>query len=498
MPVTLVRRLPAWVPRAVDRFRGRGAGRSPFGHGFALLARFPRAHLHVAAGVGAGTALMLTSALWTGGDRPHAAHRLDTSSTLRPVPAVAPIEIPPAPAKRDSAPSGGPGEPGQPEVQRARAPADAEPPWRVVTVREGDSLARIFQREGLSPASLFELMDSGRVVGELRRIHPGDELLYRTGVDDKLLELRYHFSPLEYVEARRPDPESDFEARRVELEPERRERFAEAEIQTSLFVASKRAGLPTGLTMQLAYIFQWDIDFILDIRKGDSFHVLYEEQYLDGERIGHGPIVAAEFVNRGERHRAVRYVDSEGDADYYGPDGRSMRKAFLRAPVQFTRVSSSFNLRRRHPVHKRVMPHRGIDYAAPTGTPVLAAGDGRVTTVKRHHASGNYIVIRHSEQYQTKYLHLSRFAKGMRPGKRVRQGDVIGYVGATGWATGPHLHYEFLLSGVHRNPRTVPLPKAEPIPEGERQRFQAATQPLLAELRTLSEAERVALNDDGG
>ena len=234
--------------------------------------------------------------------------------------------------------------------------------------------------------------------------------------------------------------------------------------------------------MRLEKIFQWDIDFLLDIRAGDEFSILFEELYLDDQLIDTGRILAAQFVNQGELHRAVLYTDSTGIDRFYSPDGESMRKDFLRAPLEFTRISSNFNLKRHHPLFKTSMPHRGIDYAAPVGTPVLAAGDGTVRIASRTHANGNYVVLRHGETFETKYLHLSRIARGIRGGTRVEQGKVIGYVGATGYATGPHLHYEFLVNGVHQNPRTVELPKAKPIPASERSRFEQSTAIILAQL----------------
>ncbi|MEJ2088020.1 MAG: peptidoglycan DD-metalloendopeptidase family protein [Gammaproteobacteria bacterium] len=261
----------------------------------------------------------------------------------------------------------------------------------------------------------------------------------------------------------------------------------------SLFMASQRAGLDDALTMRLAHIFQWDIDFVLDIRKGDEFYVLFEDRYLDDKFIGYGEILAAEFINQGQSYRAVRYMDEEGHGDFFNPDGRNMRKAFLRAPVEFSRISSNFNLRRKHPLYKRTMPHRGIDYAAPTGTPVLAAGNGKVQTVSKSSANGNYVVVQHGEQFVTKYLHLSRFARGIRRGSRVEQGQVIGYVGSTGWATGPHLHYEFLVNGVHQNPRTVKLPDAKPVPEGQQQRFASVTAPYFSLLDNYKEQIQLAL-----
>ncbi len=380
-------------------------------------------------------------------------------------------------------------------VPSLSAPAQAEPlPWQSEQVRPGDSLARIFQRRGLRPAELHAILESGSEARRLTRIHPGETLKYRTDEDGRLLAVRYEFSRLEAMEASRADADGAFESRLVRRTPDTRVVFKEGRIDSSMYLAARRAGLEDATIMNLANIFQWDIDFVHDIRPGDSLHVLFEEQWIDGEKVGNGPIVAAEFVNRGRRHQAVRYTASDGRSDYYAPDGRSMRRAFLRAPVEFTRISSNFNMRRMHPIHNRVIPHRGIDYAAPTGTPVMAAGDGVVTTAASHHANGNYIIIRHGEQYQTKYLHLHRFARGIRNGTRVRQGQVIGYVGMTGWATGPHLHYEFLVNGVHQNPRTVNLPQAEPIADSERDRFLAATRDLMASLNEKRSEERVAMS----
>lgn len=357
-------------------------------------------------------------------------------------------------------------------------------------VRAGDSLARIFERAGIPARELAAVLDAGPVATGLKRIYPGQELVFAVDANDQLARLTYAPSRLESVIF---DREGDaFVGNAIKREPQRVSSYREGTIDHSLFVAGQRAGLDDELTMRLAQIFQWDVDFVLDIRKGDSFHVLFEELYVDDELIGFGDILAAEFVNQGSVHRAVRYVTPDGRAEYFGPDGSSMRKAFLRAPLDFRRISSDFNLRRVHPLHKRSMPHRGIDYAAPTGTPVYASGDGRIKIASRNAASGNYVVIQHGEQFQTKYLHLSRFGKGIHSGVRVRQGQLIGYVGATGWATGPHLHYEFLVNGTHKNPRTVDLPKAEPVPVDQRATFQQQTAPLLAILSNQREDVQVA------
>ncbi|NIP16058.1 MAG: peptidoglycan DD-metalloendopeptidase family protein [Pseudomonadales bacterium] len=340
---------------------------------------------------------------------------------------------------------------------------------RSAEVGRGDNLALIFQREGIPAVELQRLLASEPFGPRLKRIFPGHEFTFTLDSGSNLVKLSYAPGPFSALEFHRAG--DTFVGREVTQSPERTTNYKQAGIDHSLFVASQRAGLTDGLTMNLAQIFQWDIDFVLDIRAGDEFHVIYEELYLGDEFIGPGNILAAEFVNQGERYQALRYVDAAGESGYYSPDGRNMRKAFLRAPVEFSRISSNFNLRRKHPLVNRTMPHRGIDYAAPSGTPILASGDGTVTKASRTKANGNFIVLKHGEQFVTKYLHLSKFARGVRRGARVKQGQVIGYVGATGWATGPHLHYEFLVNGVHKNPRTVNLPDAEPIEETELARF---------------------------
>ena len=364
-------------------------------------------------------------------------------------------------------------------------------PWQNLTVRSGESLARIFDREGISARALSALMASGPLAKRLADLRPGDRLELREE-NGKLLGFRFRPSRLETLTFSRDSGDaSRFEAEQELRSPTVTERTAQVVIEDALFLAAQKAGLNDRLALALAEIFQWDIDFVLDIRKGDRFELLYEEQSLDGEVIGTGAILAARFVNQGEIFEAVRYEDPAGNGSYYTPEGRSLRKAFLRAPVKFTRISSNFNLRRKHPLWNTARPHRGIDYAAPTGTPVVAAGDGKVVKATRNGPSGNYVVLRHGERYQTKYLHLSRFAKSLKAGKQVKQGQVIGYVGSTGWATGPHLHYEFLVGGVHQNPRTVALPKADPIAPEAKADF---TRLALARLAALPSGQRLALN----
>lgn len=378
-------------------------------------------------------------------------------------------------------------------LERALAVVD-QPTQQLIThieeVASGDNLFNIFKRVGFSPQVLHNVMSSGPLASRLKQIFPGHRLTFMTTPENELVRLVYSPGPLEALQFDKVG--SGFEAKAVHRQPERLATYATGVIENSLFMASQSAGLDDDLTMRLAQIFQWDVDFVLDIRKGDEFHVLFEELYLGNEFIGYGNILAAEFRNQNRVYQAALYENAQGERHYFDPTGNSMRKAFLRAPVSFSRISSNFNMRRKHPLFKTNRPHRGIDYAAPQGTPVMASGDGRIRTASRTKPNGNFIVLQHGEQFVTKYLHLSRFARGIRSGSRVTQGQVIGYVGRTGYATGPHLHYEFLVNGTHRNPRTVKLPDAKPVPDAERDRFSAQTKPHLAMLQSHKEQEQLA------
>lgn len=365
---------------------------------------------------------------------------------------------------------------------------EVSPPLPVATfeVRRGDSLATIFQKAGLSPRELHNVISLGPETAILGKIIPGQKIHIQKDADGNLQQLEYAVNRLKSLWVERQGDRLN--ARWSELEPEILLNYKTATITAenpSVYEAGKDAGLSANLIMNLSYVFQWDISFALDLRQGDTFTVLYEDVYVEGEKIRQGEILAAKFTNLGKTYTAVRYEEN-GRTSYFTPEGRSLRKAFLRDPVHFSHVSSSFNLRRLHPIHKRVMPHRGIDYAANRGTPVVASGDGKVTIARQNNASGRYVVIQHGEQYTTKYLHLNAFAKGIKAGTRVRQGQTIGYVGDSGWATAPHLHYEFLVDGVHRNPRTVKLPKADPILAGHLPKFQSITAPLLAQLESVA------------
>lgn len=380
------------------------------------------------------------------------------------------------------------------EPGTALAEAAAQGTWRQATVARGDSLALIFSRSGVSSVELHKLMTLGAAVNTLKRIYPGQTLNLLADAEGRLLELRYEESHTRGLHVRREG--DSFSATTIHRIPDRQTAHASAVIESSLFLAGQKARLPDVMIMDLAGIFGWDVDFALDIRQGDRFTVLYDELYLDGERIGEGNILAAEFVNQGQVFRAVRYTDADGRTDYYTPDGHSLRKAFLRTPVEFSRISSGFNLKRKHPVLNRIRAHKGVDYAAPQGTPIKVTGDGRVVFRGVKGGYGNVVIVQHGSTYSTLYAHLSGFARGVNTGTRVRQGQTIGYLGMTGLATGPHLHYEFLVNGKHRNPLTVKFPDAAPIDKRFRPDFQKQAQTLMAQLDLARERDnQVALNE---
>ena len=367
-----------------------------------------------------------------------------------------------------------------PETVEIETPPEPAVVWQEIEVKKGDTLAGIFSRLGLSPQQLHALMSQGGAVNNLKKIFPGQILRISSSAEHGLVKLLYPIDKLSTLEITRND--DSFEVSTKHRTPETRIKHASGEIDSSLFLAAGRAGLSDSLTMELAGVFGWDIDFALDIRKGDQFTLLYEDKYLDGEFIGHGDILAAEFVNNGRRYQAVRYTDAGGKTDFYSLDGRSMRKAFLRTPVEIARISSGFNLKRKHPILNKIRAHKGVDYAAPRGTPIKATGNGKIVHRGKKGGYGKTIVIKHGTKYSTLYAHLSNYRKGQKVGSRVQQGDIIGYLGSTGLATGPHLHYEFRIDGVHRNPLRVKLPGAEPLKDKYRDDFNAKAEALLAQM----------------
>lgn len=390
--------------------------------------------------------------------------------------------------------------PGQEEAVLAAAAAldmpEAAPPEPageriVLQVQSGDSLDRLFRRHGLSVADLHRLLRVADAAPHLKRIRPGDTFeIVHDG--EAVLSLTRRVSETRSLVV--DQGEKGYVASFLEHPVELRTTRATGLITSSFYAAGLAAGLSDATIMRLAGIYAWDIDFALDIRRDDWFAVVYEEVWQDGRKLRDGEIVAAEFNNQRRSYRAVRFADVDGRPRYYTPGGDAMRKAFLRAPVDFTRVSSNFNPNRLHPVLKTRRPHQGVDYAAPTGTPIMAAGDGRVVSAGVNGGYGKAVVLQHGSNVTTLYAHMSRIAPGMRAGRRVSQGEVIGYVGMTGLASGPHLHYEYRINGVHKNPRTVELPKADPVPAARRAEFAAVTAPLLAELESLGPTRLAAVD----
>lgn len=359
--------------------------------------------------------------------------------------------------------------------------------WESVTVRSGQSLDGIFRKQGFSANTLHKIMTANGDTRQLKKIRPGDLFEFQRHEDGSLKRMRYAIDEDRYLLI-------DYDGQQIVASSEARDMITEitetsGTITSSLFLAGKKAGLSDGMVMKLANLFGWDIDFVLDIREGDRFFLLYEKVYRDGSFLRDGEIIGATFVNQGEKFQALRF-NIDGKAQYFAPDGRNMRKAFLRAPLNFAYISSNFNPKRYHPILKRVKAHNGIDYKAPRGTPVYAAGDGKVIRSDYNKFNGHHVFIQHANSIVTKYLHFTK--RTVKKGQRVKQGKVIGYVGATGLAQGPHLHYEFLLNGVHRNPRTVALPKADPLGKTQLAEFRLMTAPVLSQLSRLESASMYA------
>lgn len=363
--------------------------------------------------------------------------------------------------------------------------------WFHAEIRSGDTLSALFDRNGLSAQELLRVTADQVAAEPLKKLYPGEQLKLR--IDNAALsELVYDYDLTHTLRMIRVG--DGFESRIIEKPLETRVAKSSGVIDDSLFQSAQSVGLSDKLTMELAGIFGWDIDFALDIREGDSFAVIYEEIFLSGEKVRDGNIIAASFTNRGESFEAIRYTDSEGRTDYYTADGHSMRKAFLRTPVDFSRISSGFSLGRFHPILNKIRAHKGVDYAAPVGTPIKSTGDGKIAFRGVKGGYGNVVVVQHGATYSTLYGHMSAFARGAETGSRVRQGQVIGYVGKSGLATGPHLHYEFLVNDVHRNPLTIPLPDAQPLAKGYMTDFQAKAAPLLSSLNLLTRSKLAVAN----
>jgi murein DD-endopeptidase MepM/ murein hydrolase activator NlpD len=362
-----------------------------------------------------------------------------------------------------------------------------------VTVKRGDSLAKIFQAHQLNPLTLQRILDLGQIVKPLTNIKPKQRIELVIDDANRLHQISYPQTPRQTLVVRYAN--NEFTAELIEKPIEIKHRYVATTIQHSLYLAAKKAQLSDKVIHQFTDLFAWNIDFAKELRSGDRFVLLFEEHHAGDELIGSGNIIAAKFVNRGKIHTAIRHVDTQGNVDYFNEDGESVRKAFLRYPVKHTHISSSFNPKRLHPILKITRPHYGVDFAAALGTPIKAAGDGIIEKRESRGGYGNMIQIRHNATYKTLYAHMLRFAKDLKVGSRVKQGQVIGYVGQTGLASGPHLHYEFHANNKAVNPITVKLPTANPIAAQEREKFFVRATTMLAQLEQY-EAVQVAVNEE--
>jgi murein DD-endopeptidase MepM/ murein hydrolase activator NlpD len=364
--------------------------------------------------------------------------------------------------------------------------------WREERIQKGDSVASLLARLNVNDEDTQIFLRDIRQAPALRQLKPGKLVQAHTSEEGKLLGLRYHYAGNTLLQVSRQD--DHFTSKEETLLLERQVHNKSGRIHSSLFAATDDANLPDSIAIQMAEIFSTDIDFHRDLQKGDQFSVVFESFYHQGEFIKSGRILAAEFVNNGKSYRAVYFQGRDGQGGYFTPEGKNLRKAFLRSPLEFSRVSSGFMSARFHPILKEWRAHKGVDYAAPSGTRIKATADGIVKLLGKQSGYGNVIALQHSGKYETVYGHLSGFASGLRPGQRVNQGDVIGYVGMTGLATGPHLHYEFKMAGVQRNPLSLDVPTALPIAAEQKHEFNRVTLPLAANLNLLRGTNLAALD----
>lgn len=386
-------------------------------------------------------------------------------------------------------------EPIAPVTPTASIPEEEETQETIhnVKIHRGDTLSKVFTRLGISTKDIHEILTTDPASRKLASLQPGQTLKLRVANDQQIVGLALEVAPGNTLLVSRL--QEGFQVEQKVQPLEKQLAFGKGKIKDSLISSAKRAGLDNKVVSQMVEIFGWNIDFALDLQPNDTFRVLYEEKCLDGERIETGNILAAEIVNEGTKYLAVRYTDKSGQTGYFSPDGYGMHQAFLRSPVNYTHISSPFG-RRRHPIQHRMRQHKGVDYAAPHGTPVQATSHGKVIFAGTRGGYGKVIELQHGARYTTLYAHLSRFSKDLRVGREVKQGQVIGFVGQTGLATGAHLHYEFRIDGNHYDPQTVTLPKKSPINDKNKHHFLAHSKEMLRLLELHDHKIKMAFNEN--
>jgi murein DD-endopeptidase MepM/ murein hydrolase activator NlpD len=453
---------------------------------------FPKTHLTIAAGA---TVLVAATVLMSPSSNVEAkrmSYALDLEQGSVSAPAKGPAsadEQKSGEVKTDTASSSAPtsGEKGQTEATVAAAPSEPALDWQAFEIKSGDTLSSLFKAAGFNDGIMLSVIHGEGDADKLQRLYAGETIRFASDDQGKLAAVELQRNRLKSLKVSRTD--DGFKGQILTREPEARPMFASGVIDDSLYASARAAGLNDKLTMELTDIFGWDVDFVYDVRKGDRFEVVYQDLYLDGKKLGTGKILSARFINRGDERLALLYTDDSGNSDYFTPDGKSMRKAILRTPID-ARVSSPFNLQRRHPVLGVVRPHEGTDYAAAPGTPIKAAGSGRIISAGRKGGYGRAVVLQHGDGITTLYAHMSRIARGMKAGSRVKQGQTIGYVGSSGLATGPHLHYEYRVNGRPVNSRTVKLPDAKPVPSSEMAQFRKIADQRLAQFNVFEGREQ--------
>ncbi|QDP72261.1 peptidoglycan DD-metalloendopeptidase family protein [Legionella israelensis] len=357
--------------------------------------------------------------------------------------------------------------------------------WQMVKTQSGDSLATVFNRLGLSAKTLHTIMKDNPHAKTLSTLKPNQQLQFL--IHHKTLEkLIVPFTTMQFIVVYR-----DGDTYRTKINSRKmnsHNHYVTATVKGSLYGTAKRLNIPYKLIRQMTEIFNWEIDFSKDVRAGDQFSIIYKAFYIEDKLVGTGDIIAASYTTKNNRYQAIRHTNTEGESDYFTPQGTSLKKAFNRYPVAFSHISSTFSLSRKHPVLHYKRAHKGVDLAAPLGTPIHATGDGVIEIIDRHNGYGNMIKIKHNKTYSTIYAHMLKFQKGLSKGSKVKRGQVIGYVGQSGLATGPHCHYEFRINQKPKNPTTVPLPQAASIPTKELASFKANANTLLAHLKLFEEA----------